>query len=257
VSRAASPFSPRVVLGLVAVGAAAFLLFLYALGAGWTGGDRAMGSGHAASKGLNGYAAFADLLARRGYGVSISRNPGRLDEEALLILTPPHFADADDLEDLLEERRWQGPTILVLPKWFGFEATMAGIEDAPRGWVVVGDAEEAEWAEDLSLGELDARIGEAAGWRAAGRSGKLAAPKQSQTIFGSEMARLVGDGRGGALAAYRDDGGSYEMLEDLSARTPPDSAIAVREAAPVLRVASPVTIVLDPSPGDEPAADDE
>jgi hypothetical protein len=134
---------------------------------------------------------------------------------------------------------------------------MAGIEDAPRGWVVVGDAEEAEWAEDLSLGELDARIGEAAGWRAAGRSGKLAAPKQSQTIFGSEMARLVGDGRGGALAAYRDDGGSYEMLENLSARTPPDSAIAVREAAPVLRVAPPVTIVLDPSPGDEPAADDE
>ena len=70
-SRAAAPFSPRVVLALIAVGAAAFLLFLYALGAGWTGGDRAMGSGHASSKGLNGYAALVDLLDRRGHDVSV------------------------------------------------------------------------------------------------------------------------------------------------------------------------------------------
>lgn len=207
-------FSPRVLIGVVAAGAVGFLLFLYALGAGLTGGDQTMGSGHANSRGLNGYAALVSLLERQGFEVSVSRNPGRLDEEALLVLTPPHYVEPKDLDALIEKRRLQGPTLLILPKWFGIEPSYAGIKDAKKGWVVLLDAESPDWTEKLELGQLKAELGARGEWGADGRTGKLPKPKQVQSILGSGMAALVRDDQGGALAAYRDDGGYYQGLAE-------------------------------------------
>ena len=245
-SRAAAPFSPRVVLALIAVGAAAFLLFLYALGAGWTGGDRAMGSGHAASKGLNGYAALVELLDRRGHDVSVSRTPGRLDEEALLVLTPPHYTDGEELAELIEERRWQGPTIVVLPKWFGFEPAMAGIEDAPRGWVALGDAESPEWlgeVEDVYQAKL--AIARRGSWKGLGLTGALPDPKSGQALSlasvetdeWTSVLPLVTDAKGDVLAGYFNDDGVYPALDEASGYSPGDST---DEALwPVVIVAEP------------------
>ena len=245
-SRTAAPFSPRVTLALIAVGAAAFLLFLYALGAGWTGGDRAMGSGHAASKGLNGYAALVELLDRRGHDVSVSRTPGRLDEEALLVLTPPHYTDGEELAELIEERRWQGPTIVVLPKWFGFEPAMAGIEDAPRGWVSLGDAESPEWlgeVEDVYQAKL--AIARRGSWKGLGLTGALPDPKSGQALSlasvetdeWTSVLPLVTDAKGDVLAGYFNDDGVYPALDEASGYSPGDST---DEALwPVVIVAEP------------------
>src|SRR5690606_21030990 len=120
---------------------------------------------------------------RRGHEVSLSRTPGRLDERALLILTPPHFTDGEELSALIDQRRWQGPTILVLPKWFGVEPAMAGIEDAPRAWVALGDAESPDWLEEFEdLEEARIMVGETRSWSGMGLAGSLPEPKSVQAL---------------------------------------------------------------------------
>ena len=94
-TRATSPFGPRTLLAVLAVGAAAFLLLLYAIGAGWDGSKDQNGGAHAAANGLNGFAGLVRLLEEQGYEVSLSRSTARLDDEGLLVLTPQHGADGE------------------------------------------------------------------------------------------------------------------------------------------------------------------
>ena len=77
-----SPFSPRAVLALLVLGAAAFLAVLFLIGTGADAPDEKDGGGHAAGNGLNGYAAFSELLGRRGYQVVRSRGarPAKLPQ---------------------------------------------------------------------------------------------------------------------------------------------------------------------------------
>src|SRR6187397_1054411 len=112
-SRAAAPFSPRVILAVLVIGGGAFLLFLYAVGAGWDGrGDR-NGGAHAAANGLNGFAGLARLLEAQGHEVELSRSEARLEDEALLVLTPQVFADGKRISQIIEARRYAGPTLLI------------------------------------------------------------------------------------------------------------------------------------------------
>ena len=122
-SRSANPFSSRAVLAMLVVGAAAFLLCLYAIAAGWDDRPETGGAGHAASNGLNGYTALFRLLEKRGVRVSTSRDKGRLDDQVLLVLTPQFNEDPEKLYRLLNARRQQGPTLLIVPKWFAFDAS--------------------------------------------------------------------------------------------------------------------------------------
>ena len=98
-------FNPKVVLGLLLFGALAFAATLYFIGAGETSRGPNDGGSHAASRGLTGYAALADILEAEGHDVALSRNQGALDDEGLLILTPPTFADGGELAELIEQRR--------------------------------------------------------------------------------------------------------------------------------------------------------
>ena len=113
---AARTFNPRAALGLVAVGAIAFVALLYAIGAGLTGGGN-NGGAHALSRGLTGYAGLVELLEGTGVEVVRARDPARLADAGLLVLTPPHDADGAEIARIVEAHRYVGPTLIVMPKW--------------------------------------------------------------------------------------------------------------------------------------------
>lgn len=115
--RRANPFSPKTVLGFVGVGFVAFLLLLYFMAIGDTGGGEKDGTAHAASNGLNGYSAIVELLEAEGVDVSRSRSKSDLETYDLLVLAPPTTVDPEEFGEFLTERRDQGPTMVILPKW--------------------------------------------------------------------------------------------------------------------------------------------
>lgn len=209
-----SPFSPRVVLAMLAVGAVAFLLALYFIGAGEFGNDNKGDDGHAGGKGLNGYAALTRLMEGSGRAVEVSRNEGKLTAYGLLVLTPPHYADGEGLSATVERRRSIGPTIVILPKWYASRAPdfQKGAKD---GWVVLGSAGSPEWkgfADDITVS-----LGKAGTWRTGDLSGSLPDPKQVQTGGGSaNLVPLVRSDGGRVLAAYLADDGYYPALNQMA-----------------------------------------
>ena len=143
-TRSASPFSPRAVLAVLLVGAGAFLLLLYAIGAGWDGsGSERNGGAHAGGTGLNGFAGLARLLDEQGYDVQLSRSEARLNEEGLLVLTPQLDADGEGIAQTIASRRYIGPTLLILPKWIAFPADMVPDVEAETATVPDTEAPEA------------------------------------------------------------------------------------------------------------------
>lgn len=208
-----SPFSPRAVLAMLAVGAIAFLLTLYFIGAGEFGDSKGDG-GHAGGKGLNGYAGFTRLMEGGGRTVEISRNEGKLSAPGLLVLTPPHYADGEELSEMVNRRRSTGPTIIVLPKWQASPAPDFR-KDAKDGWVVLSGAGSPQWkgfADDISVS-----LGNARGWRTGSLSGKLPDAKQVQSGGGSaRLIPLVRSENGRVLAAYISDEGRYPALNRMA-----------------------------------------
>lgn len=135
-------FGKRGVLALVAIGTLAFLALLYFIGTDRMGGSVNNGQAHAASTGLTGFAALVRLLEAEGRQVSISRSEAVLDEAALLVLTPPPYANGEEIADLIERRADHGPTLVIMPKWF---TDRAGGEKAKPGWVSLNGAMPPLW----------------------------------------------------------------------------------------------------------------
>ena len=220
-THSASPFDPRTVLALLVFGALAFFAALYFIGAGKTGGEENDGGGHAASRGLTGYAALADLLEARGEEVSLVRNAARLSDADLLVLTPPHSVDGKELAAIVERRRHAGPTIVILPKWFAFPADKLRQIKAKKGWVVLGTASTPDWPgfyDDIGVNLAPIPGGRSQpNWRAARTSGKLPDPTQVLSGSGKLLEPLVtGAGKSAILAAYVNDGGVHPDLEELA-----------------------------------------
>lgn len=217
-----NPFTPRTVLGLLLVGTLALLVLLYAIGAGLDGQRDQDGGSHAAANGLNGYAGLVSLLQKRGEDVSLARSEARLDDEALLILTPGFGTDPEKLAEVIAARRYQGPTMVILPKWSGVAASQLRLKGAKEGWVVLSDASPAEWLGDMEEFEgTTVSIGKAASWKGLGLTGKLPEPDQIAWFKGGPFAPLVtADGR--TLAAYWQDEGSYPVLSEQAGVTAPD-----------------------------------
>ena len=221
-------FNPKVVLGLLLFGALAFAATLYLIGAGETTRGPNDGGSHAASRGLTGYAALADILEAEGHDVALSRNQGALDDEGLLILTPPTFADGEELAELIEQRRYVGPTILVLPKWFAMEIPANAPVEKDDGWVVLRSAAKPSWIEDfegrldteLRLGPLEPQSD--GDWRWGDWSGTLPDRSQAQTISDATMIPLVTASNGEILVGYYDDGGYYPVLDEAAGLEPVD-----------------------------------
>lgn len=218
----AQPFNPKVMLALILFGAIAFFATLYFIGTGQTGNAND-GGGHAAAKGLNGYAAIAELLEDDGYDVSLSRSPGALDDSTLLILTPPSSMDAAEFQRVIEERRLEGPTLVILPKWNASRIPDEWNVEKGTGWVVLNGATEPFWLDELEgdlaiEGSVTQLKQGGPDWSGLRLAGNLPDRTQSLSITGNKIAPLVRDSDGETLVGYLDDGGYYPDLAEAAAR---------------------------------------
>lgn len=214
-------FNPRVVLGLVLFGFLAFLATLYFIGSGQTGGDENNGNAHAVANGLTGYSALVKVLEGTDHEVEIARSPSAMTADGLLILSPPRFADAEELTKIISERRFIGPTLVIMPKWFA-----SGIPDfvpgeRPDGWVLLGGVSTPEFAknfEDTLTMTLKTGVVETDGaeWSGLGFSGKLPDAEQVMEFEQANLIALVQDADGDILAGYLNDGGSYPVLAEAA-----------------------------------------
>lgn len=154
-ARSAPTFSKGGALALVGIGFALFLAVLYLIGAGedFAGDTGRGGQAHAASNGLNGYAGLVRLVEAQGYDAERSRSPTGLETNGLLVLTPTSFGGAEKLTDILKQRTFRGPTLVIMPKWWANPPPPtlppAAQDKFKRGWVILGGALPAPWAEDL------------------------------------------------------------------------------------------------------------
>ena len=246
-ARARAAFRPATVLAILVIGALAFLLMLYALGRGWTGQSDSDGGAHAASNALNGYSALAALLDRRGHEVTLSRSEAAFVDEALLVLTPSFFGEGEDIWEVAAERRWTGPTMIIVPKWMAMPVTeeTPGIE-AEDGWVVLSGAETPEWTSQLIDPDNPPRVerGATSGWVGLGLEGALPDPDKAQAVVNSErygLLPMVLDTEGDLLAGVVDDDGYYYDLYESAGLTFPDEVSDAQEED-----AWPVVIVFEP-----------
>lgn len=213
-----APFSPRVVLSMLLFGALAFVLTLYFIGIGETGRDTNDGGSHVGGKGLNGYAALADLLERRGWQVERSRSEGRLEALGLMVLTPPPEVDGDKFGEVVAKRRYNGPTMVILSKWNAMEMSQLSGK-AKKGWVVLGDP--ASPGLKGFYDEIHFSLGKATRWEGASASGRLAVPDKVQSGGGSSrLVPLVTSDDGRILAGFLADQGHYPDLYAMAGMEP-------------------------------------
>ena len=223
-ARGANPFDPRVVLAMVLFGAGVFVALLWMIGAGMTSGSTNDGGGHAAGKGLNGFAAIADLAERRGHTVRRTRSKAALDDEGLLVLTPPHFADGKEIGEIVRQRRYSGPTLLIMPKWMAMAVPKAmQVDKARPGWVMLGGAATPPWGDAIAgMEKLDLRIDESGGSGSARWSGyqpfgpSARCRNRCKVSIRAGSRPLVRDGNGQMLAGYLVDDGYYPYLANAA-----------------------------------------
>lgn len=214
--RQPSPFSPRTVLALVLFGAMVFVAILWMIGAGLGESSPNDGGGHVSGRGLNGYAAMAQYLERRGYHVDRVRSKPALTQKGLLVLTPPAFVDGKAIQRIVAARRYIGPTMVVTPKWLAARVP-ASTPGAKKGWVVLGGTLPPEWrgfADDVSVNLGPLGSGK---WEGLGEAGRLPDAKAVMAGRGETLVPLVvGASDDRILAAYVADAGDYPLLRSMA-----------------------------------------
>lgn len=221
-----SAFNPRAVLGIVLFGALAFVALLYFIGKGDTGPGPDNGEAHALGHGLTGYAGLVSMLGRQGYDVSLSRSPGRLDDESLLVLTPSAFADPAEIGKIVRARRYSGATLLILPKWYAVPLQRP-LTKARKGWVQLLGAAAPPWARDLRYDQkmavrLAALKPASHDWEGLGHAGNLPDPTRVLALDeGGQWNTLVRDAQARDLVAYAGDNGCYPVLDAASGNRSP------------------------------------
>ncbi|MEL0209069.1 MAG: DUF4350 domain-containing protein [Novosphingobium sp.] len=215
-----SPFPRSTVIGMLLVGALAFVALLWFLGHD-TGGSGNDGGAHVGGKGLTGYAGLAQMLEAEGFDVQRQRNRLQLESApGLLVLTPPAEADGKAIAKLIDARRLIGPTLVVAPKWM---AVGLNSKKAKRGWVQVFATSAPNWpgfADNVSVAIGEKGSAPARGWRTANGGGKLPDDRQVESGSGNGLMPLVKSGDGRILAAWLDDDGYYPELNRLAGIDP-------------------------------------
>lgn len=212
-SASSQPFSRGTSLGIVLIGALAFIAALYWLGTG--GGATNNGGGHAAGRGLNGYAGLAAMIEADGVTVSRARSKDALKQPGLLVLTPPAEAKGSDIAEIVEMRRTIGPTLIVTPKWRAFPDIANPA--SKRGWIQLDGTAPPEWKgyhDDLAVSFIK---GAAHGWQGAGAKslfhGPLPDDRTVQVGSGPGLESLIETPDAGILAGYLTGDGSNGVLE--------------------------------------------
>ena len=216
-----SGFSPRVVLGLVLFGAFALVAFLWMVGSGMADRDPDAAGAHAAGKGLNGYAALAKFMDKRGWEVSQARSRGALKQGGLLILTPLHWSDPDEIEAAVKLHRAAGPTVVIMPKWLTATLPRRTVKEK-EGWVTLVQADLPKWEgfhDEISvdLGPMRGS-GKTAAWSSTELTGRLPVSEKVSSGEGEDLMPLVsGDQDGRMLVAYLgNDGGITDGLDAIA-----------------------------------------
>jgi hypothetical protein len=198
-SRAAQPFNPRLVVGLIVAGIIAFaaLVLLIAYGGDLNRG-RGDARGDALSKSAIGFHALA-TLAGEFRQTRLVRDDSGYDAENLLVVTLEPQSEPGALRRLLE-RRGPRPTLVILPKW-------AALPDQRHpGWVrVIGPGAGAFSARALGKGlsvdlARDVKPGRAVG-RGILDGLVVPVPASPQLISGPQVTPLVAAPGSGALVA--------------------------------------------------------
>lgn len=242
--RTAAPFSPRAAAALVTGGVLLFFLILWLIGSGMSERKANNGGAHAGSKGLTGYAAFADYLGRRGFAVSTVKSAAALRQPGALVLTPPAGADPKELDRVVSRHRSFGPTVIVVPKWNAMPPPVKR-PDAKDGWVMIFGAGQPNWPgfyDDISLALDRKRTRQASpAWRGAGMAGRLPDPGAVASGRGDRLIPLAETQDGGrVLAAYVADGGDYPGLRAMAlADEPPVDEDEAHGDYPVIFVFEP------------------
>ncbi len=202
-------FSRGTALGMVLIGALAFVGLLYWLGN--SGGPANNGGGHAGGRGLNGFAALAAMLEADGFEVRRARGKDGLTRAGLLILTPPANAKGSEIEAIVAAHRTAGPTMVIAPKWEAIAVRRN--PKAKRGWTKIVGTAAPEWPgfrDDIrvDIGKVPAR-----GWQGGGARGRLPRTDQVLSGEGAGLVPLVTSGDGRVLAAFDEGHGDYPALD--------------------------------------------
>ena len=212
----ANPFRRTTIVIMFAVGFAAFVALLYGLGLGEPLASGKNGEAHGASNSIVGYKALANLLEKTGVPVQYSRSPAGMDIGGLLILTPGPFTPAEEIDAVVRQRAYIGPTMIILPKW-----QVSSSPELRKGWVHRGDPWGGEYGVQIleDLADVTMVIEDKVEDRisvASAVGGGLKAPERPVVIEGDTVRAIVrGPSSAGALIAYLDDGGVYAQLDSL------------------------------------------
>ncbi|WP_298170821.1 DUF4350 domain-containing protein [Novosphingobium sp.] len=240
-------FGRGTTLGVVLIGALAFVTVLYWLGTG--GGATNNGGGHAAGRGLNGYAGLAAMLEADDITVHRARSKDAIRQPGLLVLTPPAEAKGSDIAEIIAARRTIGPTLVVTPKWMTYPDFTSPL--TRRGWTRIDGTRPPEWKgyhDDVSL---DFVPGAAHGWTGSGAfsalHGRLPDDRKVQSGTGPGLEALVETPGGRVLAGYLSGDGSNPALErwigmERHADGDPDEADASND----FTRSFPVVLVFEP-----------
>lgn len=241
-----NPFARGTVLLMVAIGFAAFVALLYAIGAGGSLRPSNNGAAHGASTSSVGYAALGRLLEKTGTQVQYGRSPSALQGQDLLIITPEVSSDPDDLAALVNQRAFTGPTLIILPKW-----TATPQQGLQSGWVQLESPFVALQSPQVLTKLVTAKTSIEGLEKAfvpipfiqpekPQDRGKLIrqALKSRVTISGERLKTVIADpATGRARVAVIEDGGWYPALDPGATITPEDDPQIDRGRYPVVIVA--------------------
>lgn len=238
-----NPFARGTVLLMIAIGFAAFVALLYAIGAGGSLRPSNNGAAHGASSSTVGYAALARLLEQTGTQVQYGRSPSALQEQDLLIITPEISADAKELAAIVNQRAFTGPTIIILPKW-----TTTPEKGLKSGWVQLESPILAYQAPQVlaqlvaaktRVEGLDKPLPAIADIQPKDHAAMIRQALQSRvTISGERLKTVVADPlTGAAQVAVIVDGGWYPALDPSATIAPEDDPQIDRGRYPVVIVA--------------------
>lgn len=226
-TRRSGPFSPRTALALVLLGALAFVALLWTIGSGMADPDPQPSGGHVGGKGLHGYAALAGFLEARGFEVGrVQSRPG-LKQEGLLVLTPTHDAKIEEIAEVVEQHRFVGPTILIMPKWVALPIPRSLNPKAKPGFVMLAEPRIPEWKgfhDEIGV-ELEAQRNEprAQEWFGFGTNARMPDPGNVVSARGGRLVPLVETGTSARLlAGYLADGGDYPGLRRAALTAEPE-----------------------------------